>query len=125
MTLPKVLAAIGALILLFTAYMHMGGAEGAKIATSLSKSDFFKKAVPAVWIMPSVHMTFIAFLSFGLSFYRSKAGAVILIAFGLLTLVDAAIVFGAVGPFIGAYMLAAAGLLILTSGILLRRSIKI
>jgi len=120
----KILAGLGSLIVLFTAYMHMQGLPEATEAVAGVSQGFMKKAIPAVWVMPSVHMVFIGFLAFGLSFYRSKACAVMLIAFGLWLCVDAVIVFSAVGPFIPVYMLGAAGLSYLVAGFMLRKSTR-
>lgn len=120
----KALAAIGGIILLATAWFHSSALGQMQTAIAPMDEGFFKTALPALWMMPSAHWIFIAFLSFGLSFYKSKAGAVVLIAFGVWVLVDAAIILSAVGPFIGAYMLLAAGVLILLSGVLLRRSMR-
>ncbi len=117
----RALAAIGSLIALFTAYMHMTGAAPVKEIAAASDSQFFSAAIPQVWMLISVHLVFIAFLAFGLSFYKSRACAAILMAFGVWLLVDAAMVFAAAGPFIGVYALAAAGLCYLIAGFMLRR----
>jgi len=77
-----------------------------------------------MWVLPSMHWVFIAFLSIGLSRYKSNACAAILMAFGCWVLVDALITFLHVGPFMGAYMLAIAGALILTSGLMLRKEMR-
>jgi len=89
-----------------------------------ARHEFTEKVVPAVWIILSVHMMFIAFLVFGLSFYKSRAGAAILIAFGLWLWVDAVIVFSAVGAIIPVYMFGVAGICYLAAGLMLRRSMK-
>ena len=120
----KILAAIGALILLVGSWIHSDALSSMRTAIAPMDDGFFRDALPGMWVMPSVHWILIACLSFGLSFYKSKAGAVILIAFGVLLLLDAALVYRYVGAFAGVYMLIAAGVLILTSGILLRRSMQ-
>lgn len=94
--------------------------------TSLASmdSEFFKKGLPAMWVLPSAHWLFIACLSVGLSRYASNACAAILMAFGMWVLMDALIAFIHVGPFMGIYMLCTAGLLLLTSGVMLRKMMR-
>jgi len=87
-------------------------------------SNFFKNALPAMWTVPAVHWAFIACLSVGLSRYKSKACAAVLMAFGVLVLIDALLSFMHIGPFIGVYMLAAAGGLLLASGVMLRKEAR-
>jgi len=120
----KVLAALGALILLFGSWYHSDALTQVKSAIAPMDDGFLKDALPGMWVIPSIHWIFIAFLSFGLSFYKSRACAAILIAFGVWLLIDAAIVYRYVGAFAGVYMLVVTGLLILTSGLLLRGSMK-
>ncbi len=120
----KLFAALGGLILLFGSWFHSDALSQVRAAIAPMDDGFFRDALPAMWVMPSIHWIFIACLSFGLSFYKSRAGSVILIAFGVWLLMDAALVFRYVGAFAGVYMLIASGLLILTSGLLLRRSMK-
>lgn len=123
MTKPavKITAIVGALILLATAYFHMTAMPQLKGLVTAIDSDFYRKGLPAMWMLPSVHWLFIACLSVGLSRYQSKACAAVLMAFGVWVLVDALITALHIGPFIGVYMLAAAGLLLLASGVMLRR----
>ncbi|NNE56639.1 MAG: hypothetical protein HKN36_00900 [Hellea sp.] len=119
----QILTGIASLILLVIASMHYGGLSSLKDAIGVIDSAFFKGAIPGVWIMPSIHMIFIACLAFGLSFYKSRACAAMLIAFGAWCLVDAAIIFIHVGPFVPVYMLGVAGLCLLAAGFMLRRSL--
>ena len=77
-----------------------------------------------MWKMPTLHWIFIAFLSMGLSRYKSNSCAAILMAFGCWILVDALITFMHVGPFVGVYMLGLAGALLLASGVMLRKEMR-
>jgi len=122
MTTPaiKITAILGGLILIVGASYHMTGLDGAKAAVANIESDFFKKTLPVMWTLPSVHWAFIGFLSIGMSRYKSKACAAILIAFGLMILLDGFITFLSAGLFLGVYIMSAAGLLLLISGIMLR-----
>ena len=120
----KLFAAIGALILLVGSWIHSDALAQARMSIAVMDDGFFRDAMPAMWVMPSIHWIFIACLAFGLSFYKSRAGSVILIAFGVWLLVDAALVYRYVGAFMGVFMLGAAGLFILTSGLMLRRSMQ-
>ena len=124
MTSPaiKITAMLGGLILIAGASYHMTGLAGAKAAVSGIDSAFFKKTLPVMWAVPSVHWAFIGFLSFGLSRYKSKACAAILIAFGLMILLDALVTFLLAGMFLGVYIMSAAGLLLLVSGVMLRKA---
>jgi len=126
MTKPsiKITAILGALILLAGGVFHMSALAQVKDATQPIDSYFYRNALPAMWMIPALHWIFIAFLSIGLSRYRSNACAAILMAFGLWILVDALMTFIHVGAFIGVYMLTAAGLLLLVSGVMLRQDMK-
>ena len=120
----KLLAGLGALILFITSWFHSDALSQMQNAIAPMDDGFFKDGLPAMWLMPSIHWIFIACLSFGLSFYKSRAGSVVLIGFGVWLLIDAAIAYRYVGAFAGVYMLIVSGLLILASGLLLRRSMK-
>ena len=123
MTKPavKLCAIFAAVILLATAGFHMTAMPELKAALAEFEPVFFKNGLPAMWILPAVHWVFIACLSVGLSRYKSRACAAILMAFGLWVLIDALIAFLHVGPFMGVYMLCAAGALLLASGLMLRK----
>ena len=126
MTKPaiRITAILGALILLITAGFHMSAMPELKAVLGALDAGFFQKGLPAMWILPAVHWLFIAFLSIGLSRYKSNSCAVILMAFGAWVLVDALINFTHVGAFIGVYMLGLAGLLLLASGLMLRKDMR-
>lgn len=126
MTKPaiRITAILGALILLITAGFHMSAMPELKAALGALDAGFFQKGLPAMWILPAVHWLFIAFLSIGLSRYKSNSCAAILMAFGAWVLVDALINFAHVGAFIGVYMLGLAGLLLLASGLMLRKDMR-
>ncbi len=125
MTKPatRITAILGALILLLTAGFHLSALPEVISSTAGVKSDFFRHALPSIWMTPAAHWIFMAFLSFGLSRYRSRSCAAILMAFGVLLLVDALMTLLHVGAFAGVYMLAAAGLLWLASGVSLRKDL--
>jgi len=120
----KLTAIIGAIILILGAVFHMSALPQVRGAVSGVEPVFFKKALTAMWVMPSAHWIFIAFLSLGLSRYRSNACAAILIAFGAWMFMDALISFVTVGLFIGVYIMAAAGLCLLASGLMLRAQMR-
>jgi len=126
MTKPaiKITAILGALILLAGAAFHMTAMPQLKAALGALSPGFFQDGLPAMWLLPSIHWIFIAFLSIGLSRYMSNSCAVILMAFGCWILVDALITFMHVGPFVGVYMLGLAGLLLLASGVMLRKEAR-
>lgn len=126
MTKPaiKITAILGALILLVTAGFHMTALPELKTVLAGLEPGFFQTGLLATWILPSVHWLFIAFLSVGLSRYKSNSCAAILMAFGCWVLIDAAMTFAHVGSFIGVYMLGLAGLLLLASGLMLRKQMR-
>jgi len=126
MTKPaiKITAILGALILIGGAAFHMSALPAVKDAIVPVEREFFKGAFTGMWVLPSMHWLFIAFLSIGLARYKSNACAAILMAFGCWILVDALITFMNVGPFMGAYMLGLAGLLLLASGLMLRKEVR-
>ena len=121
----KITAILAALILLVGAAFHMTGIVPVKMVLEDVEPEFYKNALAGMWVMPAVHWIFIAFLSAGLSWYKSKACAAILIAFGVWIITDALIVLLHVGPFMGVYMLGISGLLLLISGVLLRNAVKV
>jgi len=126
MTKPavKITAILGAVILLAGAAFHMSALAGVKAAVAGVEPAFYKNALPGMWVMPAVHWLLIAFLSVGLSRYKSNACAAILMAFGVLIIVDGIVTFLHVGPFIGANLLCLAGGLLTVSGVTLRRQMR-
>ena len=119
----KIMAIIGALILLLGAVFHLS-AMGRLIEAVSGVTLDFRRAIYGVWAIPSVHWIYIACLSIGLSRYKSKACAIVLMAFGVMLLSDAFITFLHVGAVIGVYIMAAAGACLLASGVMLRAQMK-
>lgn len=126
MTKPaiKITAILGALILLAGGAFHMTALPQLKAALGALEPGFFQDGLPAMWKLPAIHWIFIAFLSIGLSRYKSNSCAAILMAFGCWVIVDALISFIYVGPFVGVYMLGLAGALLLASGMMLRKDMR-
>jgi|GEM_PF-3268295 len=123
-TLTQILTCLGSLLLLTIAVFHMTGLVMMRDGIAVMEPGFIKNALPGLWITPSVHWVFIACLAFGLSFYTRNTTSIMLIAFGLMMFVDAAIIYAHVGFFIAEVMLAGAGLLFLISGWMMRREMK-
>ena len=117
----KISAIFGAIILLVTAAFHITALPDVKRVLGDIELAFFRDGLVGMWTLPAMHWLFIACLSVGLSCYRSRSCAAILMAFGVWVLLDAALTFMHVGAFIGVYMLALAGLLLLASGFMLRK----
>ena len=126
MTKPaiKITAILGSLILLAGAAFHLSAMAQLKTVMAGLEPGFFREALPGMWKMPALHWIFIAFLSMGLSRYKSNSCAAILMAFGCWIIVDGLITFMYVGPFLGVYMLALAGGLLLASGVMLRKQMR-
>lgn len=120
----KITAILAALILVAGAVFHMSGLAPVKAALADVKPVFYQDALAGMWVMPALHWIFIACLSVGLSWYKSKACAAVLMAFGVWILIDALTTFMHVGPFMGTYMLGVAGILLLISGVMLRHQAR-
>ncbi len=123
MTKPatRITAILGALILIITAVFHISAMPAVKTVTAAVEPAFYKSGLIGMWILPAVHWLFIACGSVGLSRYRSRSCAAILMSFGVWVIVDSLITFMHVGAFVGVYMLGLAGLLLLASGYMLRK----
>ena len=124
--ITKITAIIGALILLLGAAFHLSALP--QVRDALAGGDmagFFRSALAGMWMLPALHWIFIASLSVGLSRYKSNSCAAILMAFGVLIIVDGVVTFLHVGPFMGAYMLCLAGGLLTVSGVTLRRQMRV
>jgi len=127
MTKPaiKITATLGSLILLAGALLQLGAVKYAKRAMANEPANsFFQAEWVVLWILPFSHYIFIAALSVGLSRYKSKACAAVLMGFGALILVDALILLTHIGLYIGTYMIALAGALLLTCGVMLRKEAR-
>jgi len=130
MTKPaiKITAILGSLILFAGALFHLSGTGHVMASINRIAPEvlpvFFNEALAGVWVMPALHWIFIAFLSIGLSRYKSNACAAILMAFGCWIIIDGIVTFMHVGPFLGAFMLGLAGALLLASGVMLRKEAR-
>ena len=130
MTKPaiKITAILGSLILFAGALFHLSGTGQLQAYLNQIAPDvmpvFFNEALTGMWMMPALHWIFIAFLSIGLSRYKSNSCAAILMAFGCWIITDGIVTFIHVGPFLGAFMLGLAGALLLASGVMLRKEIR-
>ena len=117
----RLLTGFGSAILLGTSALHLFGLSIVRPALETVEPAFNQGTLTASWIVPSLHWLFIACLAFGLSVYKSKIAAAMLMAFGLLLLSDAVLLFTHVGTFIGVGLLGLSGLSYLIGGFLLRR----
>lgn len=120
----RIIAILGALILLVTVGFHMTALPQFETALEGLELGFFYKGLPAMWVLPAMHWLFIAFSSVGLACHKSNSCSAILKAFGVLILIDAVINFMHVGPFAGVYMLGLTGALLLASGLMTRKDMR-
>ena len=120
----KLMAILAALILLVGAFIHMRAFGAFSVEVGAVESEFYRRSLTAMWIIHVVHWVFIAFISVGLSWYKSKACAAVLMGFGVWVLIDTLITLLHVGAFRGVYMLGFAGVLLLASGMMLRRQAR-
>lgn len=106
----KITAVLGSALLLFAAGYRLFG-----------RSD---NALSALWSLPAFHWVFIAFLSVGLSRYKSNSCAAILMAFGVMILGDTMLLASKFSLSPSTYALGAAGALLLVSGLKLRKQMR-
>lgn len=119
----KIIAGLGSFITLATAYLHYGGLGPARESVAGAESDFMRHALITMWALYSIHLILIAALAFGASFYKSKACAAFLMAFGAWLMMDGLIIWTHVAWFPGVPVLMAAGLCYLIAGFMLRKSV--
>lgn len=122
-TAIKILAGLGSLIAVATAYLHYTGLVPARETVVGAESDFMRHALVTMWVLYSIHLILIAALAFGASFYKSRACAAFLIAFGVWLMMDGLIIWTHVAWFPGVPVLLAAGLCYLIAGFMLRKSV--
>jgi hypothetical protein len=103
-----ILRAGGPAILAATALFHATGYRGLVGALSSAPGGFYSSAVPALWLISAVHWLAFAGLAW---FCRPPVRG----AIGALALADALLIGAYLGGFPGAWLLAAAGLLIIAS----------
>jgi hypothetical protein len=104
----RILRAGGPAILVATALFHVTGYTGLVEALHSAPSSFYSSAMPALWLISAVHWLAFAGLAW---FSRPPVRAVV----GALALGDAVLIGAYLGGFAGSWLLAAAGLLIITS----------
>ena len=112
------LVAIGSLILAATAAFHFTGfADISAWVDELGDSSFFATAIPTIWIFPSIHWLAIAIGLVAAAWFGIASLRVLLFGCALLLAADAALIYSAVGPFIGSAMLLAAAALYAVAGL--------
>ena len=122
--LIKFLAGMGSVILILTALLHFKSLDSVREMVTQIDDEFMSHAIITLWAILSFHLIFLAFLAFGASFYRSKACAAFLMAFGAWALLDALIIWTHIGWFEAVPMLGAAGSLHLIAGLSLKRNMR-
>ncbi|MGP1351736.1 MAG: hypothetical protein ACTS1Z_00295 [Parasphingopyxis sp.] len=112
------LVATGSLILAGTAALHYTGfAEISAWVDGLGDRSFFATAIPTIWLFPSIHWFAIAIGLFAAAWFGLAALRVLLFGCALLLAADAALIYSAVGPFIGSGTLLAAAALYAIAGL--------
>ncbi len=125
LTFTKVLAGAGSLILLAVAIRHLMGMDVVRDVAANVDNDLVQHGLITLWAMIAFHLIFIAVLAFGASFYRSKACAAFLMAFGVWVVLDGAVVWTHVGLVESVPMLLGSGILYLIAGTVLRRAARV
>ncbi|QLC25740.1 hypothetical protein HFP57_12425 [Parasphingopyxis algicola] len=111
------LVALGSLTLLVTAAFHFTGfAEISAWVDGLADRSFFARAIPTIWLFPSLHWLAIAAGLFAAAWFGIASLRTLLFGCALLLAADAALIYAAVGPFVGSAMLLAAAALYAAAG---------
>ena len=107
--MPRILAALAAIVLVATAAFHATGYGAIVDAVGASAmSSFFRKALPGIWLFFSWHLVALAF-GLGWASMRGSGSARPLVSFiAILTCVDTLFVFSLAGLFAGTVLLAGA-----------------
>ncbi|WP_299328861.1 hypothetical protein [Parasphingopyxis sp.] len=114
---PVILTALGSLVLAATAALHfLGHAEITAWADALGDQSFFARAIPTIWLFPSVHWIAIAVALLAAAWAGIASLRLLLFGCALLLIVDAALIYAAVGPFIGSAMLIGAAVFYILAG---------
>ena len=118
----RVFIFFGALLLVFTACLHLfayprvvGALAGSGINPLVA--EMFK----ALWVLFSTHLIILSAVLILCSLKVSRVTGAAVISCGLIPVVDATLTMWFIGLFVGNKLLAASGLLILTGGVLLFR----
>lgn len=105
---------LAVLILIITSLFHITGySTVSQFSANLEQDGMIKLAIPALWIMPTIHwITMAIIVMLAITKVKSALNYMVLLI-GLVILADAIVLFLHVGPFIGELLLATAGFLCL------------
>lgn len=109
---------IGAVILMLTAAFHATGfVKVAQIASSGEISGLLSMALPALWLLPSIHWAAFAIAAIAAIRNRGRLARWLLLAIAALVAIDGASLLLHVGPFAGAWMLLGAASFLIASAL--------
>jgi hypothetical protein len=114
----RILCAVASVILLITATFHYTGYEpiaGAVADSSLP--EFFRDAIPGIWLFFSWHLTAIAAACAWLSWRGSSESRALLVFCAIVSCVDTVFVFTLAGLFAGTILLAAGALCLVIAAV--------
>ena len=114
------LVILGALLLAVTAYFHFTGLTELKVYLQESRAGFFKDALPAVWLLASLHWTGFGIMAVVSIFTAPQFAKKLLFGIGFLLIADAILMYSVYGPFIGELILFISGALFIIYGIINR-----
>lgn len=119
---PRFLSVGGSVLLLITSGFHLTGLPMVEKAATEVSSDFFAAALHPLWLMPSLHWSLIALVACGAAWWPSRFSRLFLFVAAALVIIDAIMMYVAIGPFPGEALLAASGLSFLGAGIRCRKT---
>ncbi|WP_262693691.1 hypothetical protein [Kordiimonas aquimaris] len=118
MSFNKVLVTIGSLLIFITSFLHISATDLASQAATAIQSPFFSAAVKPLWITFTSHLIVFSIIAIIIGFKGSPTMQRLLILIGITPIIDAAMMFYYIGPFLPELMLVAAGMLLITAGLL-------
>lgn len=104
------------IVLVLAAALHLSGLPWAQQATAVEGlAPFMKAAIIPLWLFASVHWLVLAAILVANPSQHDKASRTIVVLAAFMMFVDAGLLFAYIGPFVGGYALAMAGLLLILS----------
>lgn len=119
MTLRRVYAVwVGSALLAITALVHLTGFPAMPASPPITDaSTFYEAVLRPLWLFASAHWLLIATVCMFAARSPWGAARIVLLACGGVVLVDAVVLYWFIGPFMGVWLLAAAGVAMMVATI--------
>lgn len=105
---------IGSALLAITALVHLIGFLAMPASPPITDaSTFYESVLRPLWLFASMHWLLIATVCLLVARWPLGAARIVLLCCGCVVLIDAAVLYWFIGPFIGVWLLAAAGVAML------------